>query len=190
MIDVEKLLRIEHRGEPVLTTKQLAAFYGCSTNTIRHNFADNKEQFEEGVHYFKLEGEQLRAFKAYVGTLMARYSGGKSFHTPENSAENSAYIPMTRLASSIVLWTKQGCVRHCKMLNTETAWAVFNLLEINYFDGITDIPDPFQVAPRPGIIPVNLDNIELLALIMSNVDKYGAATLERILDKWFKWTNR
>ena len=36
--------------------------------------------------------------------------------------------------SSIYLWTKRGAARHCKMLGTEKAWDVFELLEDNYFD--------------------------------------------------------
>ena len=177
MIDVTNLVRIEYHGERILTTKQLAEFYGCTPYNIRTNFNANKEQFEEGIHYFKLEGEQLRAFKAYVGGVMAK-----------NSHIRNPYAPLTRLASSIILWTKAGCVRHCKMLGTPKAWEVFNILEINYFEGATI--DPIQIDSPPDAVTVNIDKLELLALTINVIDKYGADTIERILEKWIKLLNR
>ena len=38
--------------------------------------------------------------------------------------------PKTR---SLYLWTKKGAARHCKMLGTEKAWEVFEMMEDAYF---------------------------------------------------------
>ena len=104
-------VRIIWQGVPVLLTKQLAEFYGCSTNRIKHNFGDNKAHFAEGKHYFKIEGEDLKVFKSDFTNLV-----GKN-------------------ASSLYLWTRRGALRHAKVLNNECAWDVFEMLEEHYFFG-------------------------------------------------------
>lgn len=71
-------------------------------------------RFIEGKHYFKLEGELLKAFK--------------------NSLENIESVGIGLRAPSIMLWTKQGAARHSKMLGTDRAWDMFDLLEENYFN--------------------------------------------------------
>lgn len=140
MIDFSDLLKIEYHGELVLTSKQLSNFCNCALTNIRHNFADNKEQFVKGIHYFYLEGEELKDFKRYVAKLQAQLSGANLFPPAENSAGKSATpaeIPFTKLASSLYLWTKQGAARHCKLVGTKKAWEVFTALETNYFGAKT-----------------------------------------------------
>ena len=60
---MDKLQRIEKDGQAVLTTEQLAQAYGCDVKRISENFKRNADRFEEGQHYFKLEGDNLRDFK-------------------------------------------------------------------------------------------------------------------------------
>jgi hypothetical protein len=55
---------IEIKGIKVLTTKQIAEAYGVKPDIIGYNFRYNKERYVEGKHYIKLEGEELRLFKA------------------------------------------------------------------------------------------------------------------------------
>jgi hypothetical protein len=106
--------RIEYGDKPVLTTAQLAKFYDCETYQIKQNYGNNKERFIEGKHFFKLEGEELQKFR--------------NLQVEDFDLQIS---PMTR---SLYLWTKQGVARHSKMLNSEQAWAVFEVLEETYFD--------------------------------------------------------
>ena len=54
---------IEQNGQRVLTTEQLAELYGTTVGVVQMNFKRNSNKFIEGKHFFKLEGEQLRAFK-------------------------------------------------------------------------------------------------------------------------------
>lgn len=103
---------IEHKGQRVLTTAQVAQVYECEPYNIKKNFNDNKERFLEGKHYFKLEGEELRRFKDEV--------------------TNSDLVGKN--ASVLYLWTKQGASRHCKMLGTDRAWDMFDCLEESYFN--------------------------------------------------------
>lgn len=148
-MEISKLLRIEYRGQVVLTSKQIADAYGCTVSNIRHNFNSNKDQFIEGVHYFKLEGAELKQFKEYVATV----SRVKSVHTAD-AAEN---LPCTKLASSLYLWTKQGAVRHCKMVDTPMAWEVFTMLEKCYFGQIA-AEETEQQAEQTAQPPQNYSN--------------------------------
>lgn len=106
---------LEHNDIRVLTTEQLAEFYGCTTHNITKNFNLNKERFNEGIHYFVLEGEALQTFRLQVTNSDLQIS------------------PKTR---RIYLWTKQGASRHSKMLGTDRAWDVYNELEENYFNPV------------------------------------------------------
>lgn len=105
---------VEYSNQPVVTTVHLADFYGCKPLQIQQNFKNNTNRFIEGKHYFKLEGELLKAFK--------------------NSLENIESVGIGLRAPSIMLWTKQGAARHSKMLGTDRAWDMFDLLEENYFN--------------------------------------------------------
>lgn len=97
---MNELTVLEHKNIRVLTTEQLSEAYGCKAIHIQQNFKNNRERFVEGKHYFKLEGAALKDFK--------------------NSLENIESVVGSR-APSLILWTKRGASRHCKMLGTERA---------------------------------------------------------------------
>lgn len=105
------LRALETNNERVVTTKQLAWVYGCSAGNIKKNFNTNREHFIKGKHYYCLEGEQLRQFK-------------------EQLDDDSLVSPNAKI---LMLWTKRGASRHCKLLGTERAWDMFDRLEENYF---------------------------------------------------------
>lgn len=111
---------IEHKGQRVLTTEQVAQVYECEPIQIQQNYANNKDRFGEGKHYFKLEGEELKQFKA--------------------SITDSKFSSQLNHVRALMLWTKQGASRHCKMLGTDRAWDMFDCLEESYFN-------PKQVKP-------------------------------------------
>jgi phage antirepressor YoqD-like protein len=107
---VNELQVIEHNGQRVLTTEQLAQAYGCETANIKKNFNSNKERFEEGKHFFKLEGEEL-----------------------QNLRVTNSDLQISPMARNLYLWTRRGASRHCKMLGTDRAWEMFDRLEETYF---------------------------------------------------------
>ena len=111
---------VDYNGVRVLTTEQLAQAYGCEPNNIKSNFNANKSHFEEGKHFFKLEGEDLKGFKDEV--------------------RNSNLVGKN--ASCLYLWTRRGASRHSKMLGTDRAWEMFDALEENYFN-----PRPKSLTP-------------------------------------------
>ena len=104
---------ITHHQSAVITTEMLAKFYGTEANNIKVNHSRNASRFILGKHYFKLEGSELKAFKDWV--------------TKSNS------VQISKNARSLILWTERGAARHAKMLDTDQAWDVFEMLEDSYF---------------------------------------------------------
>ncbi len=103
---------IEWKGHRVITTAQLAEVYEATDTQIKQNFNNNEKHFEEGIHYFLLKGEELKAFK--------------------NLVENFDLVD--KRAPKLYLWTRKGASRHCKMLGTDKAWEQFDELEENYYN--------------------------------------------------------
>lgn len=110
---VKSLVPVVFANQRVLLSKQLAQVYNCSEDRIKDNFNANREQYVEGLHYFRLTGEALAKFKRQVG--------------------NSDLV--NPQAPHLYLWTERGTMRHCKSINTPEAWAMFDKLEQNYFKG-------------------------------------------------------
>lgn len=118
---------IEYQGERVLTTDQMAQTYECEPVHIQQNYANNKDRFEEGKHFYKLTGQALKDFKA--------------------SITDSKFSSQFKHAAAVMLWTRRGASRHCKMLGTDKAWEMFDALEENYFNPIQRMPkDSYMIA--------------------------------------------
>ncbi|EJK1075788.1 ORF6N domain-containing protein [Salmonella enterica] len=112
-IAVEALPIISHNGIPVITTELLAELYGTAVINIQVNHSRNSSRFEQGKHYYKLEGDALRAMKREL--------------------TESKSVKIARNVRSLILWTERGAARHAKMLETDQAWEVFERLEDCYF---------------------------------------------------------
>jgi len=111
-VNDKKIVAIDWNGERVITTAQLADVYGTSAENVKKNFSRNKNRFEQGKHFYLLEGDELREFK--------------------NLVTDSHMV--SKNTSQLYLWTKRGASRHCKILDTEKAWEQFDCLEENYFN--------------------------------------------------------
>ncbi|MGM7881004.1 ORF6N domain-containing protein [Yersinia enterocolitica] len=112
MNSIDTLKPILHNQIPVITTELLAQLYGTDVSNIKMNHSRNQTRFEDGKHYFKLVGDELRTFKHKV---------------------TESYLVATR-AKHLILWTERGAARHAKMLETDQAWEVFEKLEDCYFN--------------------------------------------------------
>lgn len=145
---------INHNDQRVLTTQQLAESYGTEPQVITNNFQRNIERFQEGVHYFKLEGSELREFKA--------------------KHQNDFSPSLNRL----YLWTKRGAARHAKMLNTDEAWAIYEELEENYFNQRPNFQAP---QTREQIIQAGYQALLSLVDEMKPKAEYFDALVERNL---------
>lgn len=104
---------IHYKGERVCTTQQLAKLYGVAPDLIHDNHRKNRARFEEGKHFIKLTGSELRDFIDLQ---------------PEEFR-----LQMSSKTRSLNLWTERGAMRHAKMLESEAAWEVFEEMEDNYF---------------------------------------------------------
>lgn len=111
-----------YKDRPVITTERLATLYDASQDRIRKNYSRNADRFVEGKHYFKLLGQELQNFVS-------------DFKTGTNKTR------------SLMLWTERGAARHAKMLETDKAWDVFELLEDSYFSKQKSMPSPERPAP-------------------------------------------
>ena len=104
---------ISYKEQRVCTTQQLAELYGTVVHNLQENYRNNKSRFEEGKHFFKVVGGELRSFVDLQ---------------PSNFV--SQISSKTR---SLILWTERGAARHAKMLETDQAWDVFEQMEDSYF---------------------------------------------------------
>ena len=100
-----------YKGQTVITTERLAAAFGTGINNLQVNQSRNPERFEEGVHFFKIKGAELRAFK--------------------DSLTDSKIVDPR--APALILWTERGAMNHAKILETPEAWQVFGQLVDTYF---------------------------------------------------------
>lgn len=111
------LIPVEFNNQRILTTEQLAQVYDTDIKNISNNFNRNKDKFIEGKHYYLLQGEVLKQFKA--------------IHLNDESL---------KFVSQLYLWTLRGANRHCKILDTDKAWEQFDYLEETYFRVKEDKP--------------------------------------------------
>ena len=126
-MDIQNLVPVDYSNQRVLTTAQVAEALDCSIEQLRSNFKNHKDQFEEGVHYFKVEGGALYALKRAVKKLC-------SSSTPSEKGVNQIHaVSFGKGAKCLNLWTKQGVARLSKLIDTPQAWEMMDKLKIDYF---------------------------------------------------------
>ena len=130
------LPQIAYKGVPVVTTETLARAYEVEAKQIRQNFSNNKARIAEGKHFYSLSGNELREFK--------------------HSVEIFDSVKIAQNVNALTLWTERGAARHAKMLNSDKAWDMFELLEETFF----------RVASK-GEHQVNIANMSVLSSIES-----------------------
>jgi len=106
----QQLQPVEYSNQRILTTEQLAEAYRTDTNNIHKNFQRNKDRYALGKHYFYLEGDTLNQFKLSL---------------PDNLAGSRT--------PQLYLWTEKGALMHAKSLNTDQAWAAYEMLVDEYY---------------------------------------------------------
>lgn len=123
---------LSYQGVPVLTTEMLAQAYEVEPYQIRQNFRNNRERFVEGKHFFIITRGELKEFRLQVESFYSQIS------------------PKVR---ALTLWTERGAARNAKMLDSDRAWDVFELLEETFFRVVR--PDP-SLTPDDFTSPLSI----------------------------------
>ena len=144
------LPQIAYRGVPVVTTETLARVYEVATHQVRQNFKNNKERFVEGKHFFSLSGNDLKEFK--------------------HGVENFYSVP--RNVNTLTLWTERGAARHAKMLNSDKAWDMFELLEETFFRVAK--PEPIENLDKLPFLSPSA-RAELKGIVDAKLSTYPAS---------------
>lgn len=108
---------IEHNGQRILTTAQLAESYGADRQQISRNFTRNESRYTQGKHYFALTKDAKHEFLNRV-----QIDDG------------------SRNAQTLYLWTEKGAWLHAKSLNTDEAWNAYEMLVDEYYKVIEQTP--------------------------------------------------
>lgn len=147
---------VEYAAQIIMTTEQLAKFYECEPHNITKNYNENKEHFAEGKHYFKLEGEELKKLRITFSDLQ-----------------------ISAMTRTLYLWTKRGAARHAKMLGTDKAWEVFEVLEENYFSGRKTSENVQMLKPSAIVDEIGLarDSIKNVFKVKEGIALAKAMTL-------------
>ncbi|MBI1453644.1 MULTISPECIES: ORF6N domain-containing protein [Acinetobacter] len=122
---------VNFKSTPVLTTEQLANFYGTDVNNIKVNLSRNKSRFIEGKHFFKITGQELKDFVSSLKLLTDDLRVTKS--NSQNLQPSQRGVQISSKTRVLTLWTERGAARHAKMLDTDQAWDIFEQLEDCYF---------------------------------------------------------
>lgn len=166
-VSLISLPQIAYKGIPVVSTESLAKAYEVEEYQIRQNFKNNKERFVEGKHLFSLSGNELKEFKRNV--------------------ENFYSVPKN--VNALTLWTERGAARHAKMLNSDKAWDVFELLEETFFAvaKAANVKSE-QAGPDTPIGPAD-QNI-LLTIVRAKVAQMPEASRRGIYPRiWSRFNN-
>lgn len=150
---MNELIAIEYKNQRILITEQLAESYTTDVNNLKNNFNNNKNRFIKGIHYFYLEGAELKAFKNQVKDIDL---------VPKNTAH-------------LYLWTHRGASRHCKILDTDKAWEQFDALEENYFNPkeVTQLRLTDPIKDTATQLPASDLDIALMKAVVSKLEMHN-----------------
>lgn len=154
-----ELVPIEQEGQRVLSTSQLAEAYETTEQVITNNFNRNKERYAMGKHYFLLEGDALKDFKATT---------------------NQIELSSIRI-NKLYLWTERGALLHAKSLNTDKAWKVYDYLVETYFR--------MQEAPRFDVdaLSPGLQKVKALSATLNTLSGVVDALFESMARTEIEW---
>ena len=139
---------LSYQGVPVLTTEMLAQAYEVEPYQIRQNFRNNRERFVEGKHFFIITSGELKEFRLQVESFYSQIS------------------PKVR---ALTLWTERGAARNAKMLDSDRAWDVFELLEETFFRVVrSPSPTPDDFTDTLSITPSTTEDRKPLRALVGS----------------------
>ena len=116
-----------YKNQPVATLAVLADYLWTSKDTLKSNLKKNPNKFIEGKHYFNISHENLKGANSPLGQAFD-YKGN----------------------TGIQVWTERGCARLSKLLRTDAAWELWELMEESYFNKqqLPKLPQTYAQALR------------------------------------------
>ncbi|KGE20584.1 ORF6N domain-containing protein [Paenibacillus wynnii] len=155
---------IEHSGFRVIMTTDLAASLGTETKIISKNFERNEHRYQLGKHFFILQGDELREFKA-----------------SRQIDDNLKFAPV------IYLWTEKGAWMHAKSLNTDEAWEAYEALVDDYYRIKSASVNMSQFSPQLQLLIQMEQGIKEIEQRQDNTDRQLAIVKETFLDRDEDW---
>ncbi len=156
---MKNLIPVDYANQRVLTYNQVAKGLNCSIDQLRSIYHNHKEEFTEGVHFFNVTGEPLRALKKDITNRHV------NLHANSHADDSYFTFKFVKGAKCIKLWSCQGVARLSKLIDTPEAWELFTKLEKNYFERQAEPAAPVaESAPtEPVLSPLELFH-ELIAI--------------------------
>lgn len=118
--------RIEFNGELVVDTKHAAEMFGCTPKELLASFAENKDVFHEGVHYYVLD-EKFAEFDKF-----------KRDHLDAACAADSV----------VYLWTEEGLYEHAAAMRGIQAWHAYCQLIYFFFEESEEVKQAVEVLQK------------------------------------------
>lgn len=115
---------VEYQGDRVLATGQLAESFGTEDERINRNFNRNQDRYKDAKHYFILQGNELKEFRA------------------------TGQFDLLLNINKLYLWTEKGAWLHAKSLNTDKAWDAYEMLVDDYYRVKQETNDTSQLSPQ------------------------------------------
>lgn len=127
-----KLIPIEWSQQRILTTEQIARSYGTTPEVLLRNFQRNFHRYTEGKHYYRLEGDLLKAFLANLD-LQKESNDDLASDNLSPASDESLLLTIGKRTTILYLWTEKGAWLLAKSLNTDKAWQACENLVDDYY---------------------------------------------------------
>ena len=142
------LKQTAYSGQKVLSTFQLAALLKCKRNNITDNFRNHKADFIEGVDYFFVAGDELKALRL------------------KDKAAQTGMCAFSKYSTNTYLWTLSGVEKISKIIGTDEAKLFYISLKIGYFEMHDTEIAPAPKTETPQISP--REKLEYLKFLILN----------------------
>ena len=150
------MLKLEYKRQLVLTSDQMATVLGTNPKNIQMNYANNRDFFVEGKHYYKVAGDDLKTLRTLIegaatGSKNQPNEIGSVVRLIEEADVADMWVPEPTIglrAASLMLWTRRGLCSHAKLLTTRQAWKLYDRMEDVYFAVLEGKQPQLDAAPK------------------------------------------
>lgn len=174
-------------GVPYITTGKLAEIYGTSIDIISQNYNRNKKRFEEGKHFIKLIGDDLRELKIVVAEKKPLKSMCSTDPQNEGQLKNEQLFGDN--TPNCMLWSERGALNHAKMLGTDQAWNHYDLLVEFYFDNRDSTNDTANLFDMDVLKKIIGESVKAAVKPIQDQNESLNKTIVMKAEQEFPWTD-